>query len=172
MARLPKWHAHALWFCYPGCAVENRRIARRAAGGLWGLRQGASPPGRAPTVLPAYVPALPARVDRMEAHGTRRRGKLHPGWTPPDFTVDENGKVVGYVNDRQPNNWGRWGDLDERGTVNFITPEIVRDAISLIQTGEVISCAIPLDATGPVHPTRTGITHFYSYTGTDFVPAP
>ena len=23
-------------------------------------------------------------------------------------------------------NWGRWGDDDERGTLNFITPEMVR----------------------------------------------
>jgi len=101
--------------------------------------------------------------------GRDASGKFTPGWTPPDFTVDEHGKIVGYVNDRQPNNWGRWGELDERGTVNFITPEMVRDAAGLIQTGERISCAIPLDSTGPVHPTRTGVTHFYSYTGTDFV---
>lgn len=96
-------------------------------------------------------------------------GKFTPGWTPPNYTVDENGKIVGYVNTREPNNWGRWGDLDEKGTVNFITPEIVQQAASLIQTGEIISCAIPLDSTGPVHSTRTGISHWYSYTGADFV---
>src|SRR4051812_18323884 len=101
--------------------------------------------------------------------GRDAAGKFTPGWTPPDFTVDDNGKVVGYVNDRTPNNWGRWGDLDERGTVNFITPELVAEAASLVQTGEVISCAIPLDSTGPVHPARTGITHFFSVTGADFV---
>jgi kynurenine formamidase len=96
-------------------------------------------------------------------------GNYTPGWTPPRFTVDDNGKVVDYVNGRAPNNWGRWGDLDERGTVNFITPERVAEAASLIRTGEVISCAIPLDSTGPVHPARTNITHFFSLTGADFV---
>jgi len=90
-------------------------------------------------------------------------------WTPPDYTVDEHGKIVGYVNERQPNNWGRWGELDQRGTANLITPEVVRAAAGLIETGEIISCAAPLDATGPVHPTRNGMTHFYSYTGADFV---
>jgi Putative cyclase len=96
-------------------------------------------------------------------------GNYAPGWTPPNFTVDENGKIVGYVNERTPNNWGRRGDLDERGTVNFITPERVAEAASLIRTGEVISCAIPLDSTGPVHSARTNITHFFSVTGADFV---
>jgi hypothetical protein len=45
----------------------------------------------------------------------------------------------------------------------------VAEAASLIRTGEVISCAIPLDSTGPVHPARTNITHFFSVTGADFV---
>jgi kynurenine formamidase len=105
----------------------------------------------------------------MAAEDTKPEIQYHLSWSPPDYTVDENGKVVGYVNERQPNNWGRWGELDQRGTVNFITPEVVRDAAKLIQTGEIISCAAPLDATGPVHPTRNGMTHFYSYTGSDFV---
>lgn len=95
--------------------------------------------------------------------------KADLSWTPPSYSVDEHGKVIGYVNERQPNNWGRWGDLDQRGTVNYLTPELVREAAGLIRTGEIISCAAPLDATGPVHPTRNGMTHYYSYTGSDFV---
>ena len=101
--------------------------------------------------------------------GRDAEGNFTPGWTPPSFTVDDEGKIVGYVNERRPHNWGRWGHLDERGTVNFITPQHVAEAASLIRTGEVISCAIPLDSTGPVHPARTNITHFFSVTGADFV---
>jgi len=96
-------------------------------------------------------------------------GNWTPGWTPPDFRVDENGKIVGYRNDRTPNNWGRWGDLDEIGTLNFITPERIAAAAGLVRRGRVVSCAIPLDNTGPIHPTRAGIVHMYAYTGTDFV---
>lgn len=101
-------------------------------------------------------------------------GRHEPGtwsaeWTAPDYTVDENGKVVGFVNDRQPNNWGRWGDLDEVGTVNLITPEIVKGAAGLIEEGRIISCAIPLDSTGPVHPSRSGPNHWYAYSGADFI---
>lgn len=101
--------------------------------------------------------------------GRDAEGRWAETWTPPNYTVDANGKIVGYVNERQPNNWGRWGDLDERGTVNFITPEIVAGAAKLVKSGRVLSLAIPLDSTGPVHPTRTGVVHLYGYTGSDFV---
>jgi kynurenine formamidase len=96
-------------------------------------------------------------------------GSWSEEWTPPTYTIDRNGKIVGYVNDRQPNNWNRWGELDERGTTNLLTPDKVAAAASLIKTGQIISCAIPLDSKGPVHPTRTGIVHMYGYTGSDFI---
>jgi kynurenine formamidase len=46
-------------------------------------------------------------------------------------------------------NWGRWGDDDERGTVNFITPEKVRQASSCVRKGRVIGLGLPFDANGP-----------------------
>jgi kynurenine formamidase len=91
-------------------------------------------------------------------------------WTPPQYTVDVNGKVVGYVNERRPNNWGRWGELDEFGTTNFITAEMVVEAAQLIRTGRSYSLAIPLDRWGPVHPARAGgVVHQFSWTGSDAV---
>lgn len=101
--------------------------------------------------------------------GRTPEGTWSEEWTPPTYTIDRNGKIVGYVNDRQPNNWNRWGELDEKGTTNLLTPDKVAAAASLIKTGQVISCAIPLDSKGPVHPTRTGVVHMYGYTGTDFI---
>ena len=52
-------------------------------------------------------------------------GRSAPGdygneWTPPTYTVDRDGKVVGGYEPREPNNWGRWGDDDQRGTQNLI----------------------------------------------------
>ena len=32
-------------------------------------------------------------------------------------------------------NWGRWGDDDELGTLNYITAEKVRQAASLVKQG-------------------------------------
>ena len=46
-------------------------------------------------------------------------------------------------------NWGRWGEDDERGTLNFVTPEKIVAAARLVKVGRVFSLAIPLDHRGP-----------------------
>jgi kynurenine formamidase len=64
---------------------------------------------------------------------------------------------------RRVNNWGRWGDADERGTLNLITPDVVRRGASCIRSGRTISLALPLSEDGPqtglipgrVNPERT-----------------
>lgn len=46
-------------------------------------------------------------------------------------------------------NWGRWGGGDERGTANYITREMVRDAARAVRSGEVISLSLNFDQAGP-----------------------
>jgi len=46
-------------------------------------------------------------------------------------------------------NWNRWGADDERGTLNFITPEAIAYAASQVRTGRVVSCGLPFDDSGP-----------------------
>jgi kynurenine formamidase len=46
-------------------------------------------------------------------------------------------------------NWGRWGTDDERGTVNFITPEVVRRAAACVRRGEIFSLGLSFGAEGP-----------------------
>ena len=47
-------------------------------------------------------------------------------------------------------NWGRWGDDDELGTMNHITPETRRRAAALVREGVAVSCARTLsNAAGP-----------------------
>ncbi|MGH9062221.1 MAG: cyclase family protein [Acidimicrobiales bacterium] len=46
-------------------------------------------------------------------------------------------------------NWGRWGDDDERGTTNLITPERLVAAGRMIRTGKVFDLGIPFDESGP-----------------------
>ena len=41
-------------------------------------------------------------------------------------------------------NWGRWGDEDQLGTLNFITPDVRRQAAALVREGRSISCANPI----------------------------
>ncbi|MDQ1461550.1 MAG: hypothetical protein QOI08_3034 [Actinomycetota bacterium] len=46
-------------------------------------------------------------------------------------------------------NWGRWGVDDQRGTLNLITPAVVKRGIAAARQGRTLSLAIPFDETGP-----------------------
>lgn len=61
--------------------------------------------------------------------------------------TDDVAKAVG--------NWGRWGVDDERGTLNLITPDLVRQAASLVRTGRTYSLGLPVQSSGvPMIPYR------------------
>ena len=42
-------------------------------------------------------------------------------------------------------NWGRWGTDDERGALNYLTPERILAAVRLVRTGETLSLGLPLN---------------------------
>jgi kynurenine formamidase len=46
-------------------------------------------------------------------------------------------------------NWGRWGDDDQRGTLNHVRAEDVAAASASVRDGTVISMAVPYDEDGP-----------------------
>jgi len=70
---------------------------------------------------------------------------------------------------RKVNNWGRWDEDDERGTLNYITPEAIVEAARLVRRGAVFSLAIPFDAKGPQidQPRRFNPIHRMMITGPD-----
>ena len=41
-------------------------------------------------------------------------------------------------------NWGRWGDDDQRGCLNLVTPSKAKQAAGLVQDGASVSCARPI----------------------------
>ncbi|MCA9844293.1 MAG: cyclase family protein [Dehalococcoidia bacterium] len=45
--------------------------------------------------------------------------------------------------------WGKWGPEDEKGTVNFITPERLVEAAGLVRSGKIFDLGIPMDSNGP-----------------------
>jgi hypothetical protein len=50
-------------------------------------------------------------------------------------------------------NWGRWGPDDELGTLNYITPDAVRDAARTVRSGRRVTMAIPMNTSaGPDNP--------------------
>jgi kynurenine formamidase len=46
-------------------------------------------------------------------------------------------------------NWGRWGGQDQRGTLNLVTPAVVRKGTAAVQSGEVFSLGMSLSLDGP-----------------------
>lgn len=90
------------------------------------------------------------------------------GWQPPTYEVDANGKVVGGGGPREPNNWGRWGADDQRGTTNLLTPERVAAAAQLVRTGKRFSLGLPVG--GPPTPGfRPAVEHLFTATTGDKV---
>lgn len=46
-------------------------------------------------------------------------------------------------------NWGRWGDDDQIGTLNYVGPAEIRAAAALVDHGRTISVSLPYDQRGP-----------------------
>lgn len=72
--------------------------------------------------------------------------------TPP--TVEE---FLGYR--EQLSNWGRWGEDDELGTLNFITAERRREAAMQVRDGRSVSLSVPV-ATVAGHRNPTPAQHY------------
>ncbi|MET7640640.1 cyclase family protein [Streptomyces sp. NPDC005438] len=51
-------------------------------------------------------------------------------------------------------NWGRWGERDERGTLNLVDETVVRAAVGTVRQGRVLSLAQPLGPDTSVPPHR------------------
>jgi kynurenine formamidase len=77
--------------------------------------------------------------------------------------------VRGYI--AKHSNWGRWGEDDERGTLNHVTPEAIRRAAGLVRQGRPISLALPYDEHGPQTGTfnRFNPIHLMTRDGADAV---
>lgn len=72
-------------------------------------------------------------------------------------------------------NWGRWGDDDELGTINLLTPERIAAAARCVRKGKVFAFAIPFDGRGPQMGEVAGRfnpVHSMLATGTDALSKP
>ena len=54
---------------------------------------------------------------------------------------------------KRVSNWGRWGDDDERGTLNLIDADAVRRGAGCVRTAKTFSLALPMNSDGP----QTGV---------------
>jgi kynurenine formamidase len=86
--------------------------------------------------------------------------------TGPNRT-DPEGAIA--VTAARVSNWGRWGDDDVRGTMNFLDAEKRRSAAALVRAGESFSLSQRFDMDGPQKGwrRRTNPVHTMLDTGTD-----
>ncbi|MBL6958616.1 MAG: cyclase family protein [Rhodospirillales bacterium] len=69
-------------------------------------------------------------------------------------------------------NWGRWGDDDEKGTLNFVGPEEIKAAAGLVKRGKAFSLGLNFDNNGPqkgLWGKRFNPIHTMLATGTDAI---
>jgi kynurenine formamidase len=66
-------------------------------------------------------------------------------------------------------NWGKWGPDDELGTLNYITPDHIAHASSLVSSGKTFSLGVAYDAYGPqgAHGFRRNPIHLMTLDGGD-----
>jgi kynurenine formamidase len=63
-------------------------------------------------------------------------------------------------------NWGRWGDDDQLGALNLVTPEVTAAACATVRTGRTVSCARPLN-TAPAPDNPSPVVHHMTGTATE-----
>ena len=59
-------------------------------------------------------------------------------------------------------NWGKWGDDDEIGALNYTSAEDIIAAAQLVKKGKVISMALNFDNAGPQWAVSTHYTLCYA----------
>jgi kynurenine formamidase len=102
--------------------------------------------------------------------GRDEPGSYHPRrWSPPTYSVNDQGKVVGGYLPTGPHNWGRWGEDDRCGTLNTITPDLVVRAAGLVSRGRTFSLALPISGDAPRWWGRRAPLHYFTMTGSDAV---
>lgn len=68
------------------------------------------------------------------------------------------------------NNWGKWGQDDELGALNYISSEKIVEATKLVKRGRVYQLAIPIRRSGvPMIPLRNQCLHLMSVDGGDYL---
>ena len=83
--------------------------------------------------------------------------------------TDPEGSIAAAA--KRVTNWGRWGSDDVRGTMNFLTDDLRRDAARLVRIGTSYSLSQAFDMDGPQRGwrRRTNPVHTMLDTGTDAV---
>lgn len=77
-------------------------------------------------------------------------------------TVREAAATLGELLKDAPKNWGKWGDDDDVGSLNYLTPQVILQAARSIRQGKVFTLQVPManPAGDPVWPGRVGAQRY------------
>jgi kynurenine formamidase len=72
------------------------------------------------------------------------------------FVLCCSAALLGTVGTASAQDWtkSKWGPNDEIGAANYMTPELVLKAASLVKTGKTYALGIPVDSKTPAYPPR------------------
>jgi kynurenine formamidase len=75
---------------------------------------------------------------------------------------DMSERHISDILENAPSNWGKWGDDDEIGALNYLTQEKVLRGIQAVENGEVHALGLPFGGDGQdlVLPKRSGPDHY------------
>jgi len=70
-------------------------------------------------------------------------------------------RIGDILDDELPSNWGRWGDDDELGALNFLTEDEVLKGVQAVEHGKTFTLGAPIDSEegDPVWPGRHDADH-------------
>jgi kynurenine formamidase len=73
------------------------------------------------------------------------------------FVLCCSAALLGTVGTASAQDWtkSKWGPNDEIGAANYMTPELVVKAASLVKTGKTYALGMPVDSKTPAYPPRT-----------------
>lgn len=94
------------------------------------------PPRGSRSAARAWLGALTALATIATGADARQAPRAHPSTQDPSVRVTLEHLAAW---ERELSNWGRWGADDQRGTLNLITTEKVRQAAALVRDGVTVS---------------------------------
>lgn len=97
--------------------------------------------------MPGTQPGRPISPEYANRGLTVGKSCRHYCWMSAQPPSPDPAQIPGYMT--ALSNWGRWGDGDELGTLNLITPGVVAAAAGLVTAGRPVSCAWPVDPAVP-----------------------
>lgn len=69
---------------------------------------------------------------------------------------------ISTILENAPSNWGKWGDDDEIGALNYLTEEEVLRGVQAVEDGKTFTLGVPIGRPegDPVWPGRSGADHY------------